>query len=184
MPWDLIAGIEEIVRRLLDGLGTEYKRDGEVAVHGSATVETGALLKGPLVVGPDCFLAAGSLVRGGCWIDRECIIGPGAELKSTLMFQGSKLAHFNFVGDSLLGQNVNIEAGAIIANYRNEFEEPNIRIRHDGETIETSVNKFGALVGDRSRIGANAVIAPGAILAPDVRIGRLTLVDQRPSVSP
>nr|WP_244476685.1 hypothetical protein [Methylobacterium sp. Leaf469] len=38
------------------------------------------------------------MIRGGCWIDSDCIVGPGAELKTTLMFRGSKLAHFNFVG--------------------------------------------------------------------------------------
>lgn len=94
------------------------------------------------------------------------------------MLDGSKLAHFNFVGDSVIGERVNIEAGAIIANYRNELDGANIRIRHGDAVIETGVNKFGALVGDGCKIGANAVIAPGALLRPDTRIPRLGLVDQ------
>jgi bifunctional N-acetylglucosamine-1-phosphate-uridyltransferase/glucosamine-1-phosphate-acetyltransferase GlmU-like protein len=70
----------------------------------------------------------------------------------------------NFVGDSIIGADVNIEAGAIIANYRNELEGRNIRIAYRGQVIDTGVSKFGALVGDGSRIGANAVVAPSALL--------------------
>lgn len=124
------------------------------------------------------FVAAGAYLRGGVYLGRQCIAGPSCELKSTFMLDGSKLAHFNFVGDSVIGERVNIEAGAIIANYRNELDGANIRIRHGDAVIETGVNKFGALVGDGCKIGANAVIAPGALLRPDTRIPRLGLVDQ------
>jgi bifunctional N-acetylglucosamine-1-phosphate-uridyltransferase/glucosamine-1-phosphate-acetyltransferase GlmU-like protein len=105
-------------------------------------------------------------------------VGPGSELKTSLMFKGAKLAHLNFVGDSILGAGVNVEAGAIIANYRNEFDDKTIRFRFGDKVVETHVEKFGALVGDGVEIGANAVIAPGAVLAPGTRVARLSLVDQ------
>lgn len=97
------------------------------------------------------------------------------------MFRKSKLAHFNFVGDSILEGGVNLEAGSIIANYRNEYAVPRVRISYNGETIESDALKFGALVGDGCRIGANAVVAPGAILAPGTVVSRLGLIDQRPT---
>ena len=147
-------------------------------MHCSATVEPGAIVKRPAIIGARCFVAATSYLRGGVFLDEDCIIGPGAELKSSFMFKGSKLAHLNFVGDSILGSDVNIEAGAIIANFRNELDEKSIRITYKGAVIDTGVDKFGALLGDHSRIGANAVIAPGAILMPGTRIPRLSLIDQ------
>ncbi|RSC29837.1 LpxA family transferase [Pseudomonas putida] len=165
---------------MLDTLGDDYVRTGTVVVHRNATVEAGALVKGVAIIGPGCFIASGSLLRGGCWLGEGCIIGPGAELKTSIMFAGSKLAHFNFVGDSVLGSGVNIEAGAIIANYRNELDAPDIRLQYQGQIITLPTPKFGALVGDNCRIGANAVVAPGAILAPRTRVGRLALLDQRP----
>lgn len=119
-------------------------------------------------------------MRGGTYLAGECTIGPGSELKTSFMFPGSKIAHLNFIGDSILGSNVNIEAGAIVANYRNELDDKTIRILLDGKMIDTGVDKFGALIGDRSRVGANAVIAPGALLRPETKIGRLQLVDQYP----
>jgi UDP-N-acetylglucosamine diphosphorylase / glucose-1-phosphate thymidylyltransferase / UDP-N-acetylgalactosamine diphosphorylase / glucosamine-1-phosphate N-acetyltransferase / galactosamine-1-phosphate N-acetyltransferase len=72
------------------------------------------------------------------------------------------------------------EAGAIIANHRNEWKEGNIRIAYRGQVIDTGVNKFAALIGDGSRIGANAVMAPGALLEPSLIVGRLQLIDQKP----
>lgn len=178
--WEVVADIASLVRAALADARDGYDGDAEVRVHHTATIEPGAVLKGPAVIGPGCLIAAGAYLRGGVWIDRDCVVGPGSELKSTLMFAGSKLAHLNFVGDSIIGGGVNLEAGAIVANYRNERADRRIRIVRDGATIDTGVEKFGALVGDRSRIGANAVIAPGAILAAGAIVGRLTLVDQSP----
>ncbi|MGL4540933.1 MAG: transferase [Polymorphobacter sp.] len=170
-----------LVAQLLGTLDAAYAIVGDVAVHHSAIIEPGAIIKGPAVIGARCFVAAGAYVRDGCWLEADCILGPGAELKSSLVFAGSKLAHFNFVGDSIIGARVNIEAGAIIANYRNEQPEPAISIMIDGQAHATGADKFGALVGDGCRIGANAVIAPGAILAAASVVPRLALVDQSPA---
>jgi len=178
MPWELTSGAIAVVERLLQGLREGYDVTGGVAIHRTSNVETGAVIKGPAIIGPDCFIAAGAYVRGGCWLEANCILGPGAELKSSFVFRGSKLAHFNFVGDCILGSGVNLEAGSIIANYRNEWASPAISFFHEGKRLDADVDKFGALIGDRTRIGANAVIAPGAILAPATIVKRSSLIDQ------
>ncbi|OPA87354.1 LpxA family transferase [Pseudomonas fluorescens] len=177
-PWALATQAPAIVRQLLAELpADEYRIENEVAVHRTATVEPGALLKGPLIIGAHCFIASGSLLRGGCWLDAHCIIGPGAELKTSFVFSGSKLAHFNFVGDSVLGHGINLEAGSIVANYRNEREDKDVQVRIDGHLQRTGCDKFGALLGDQCRIGANAVLAPGAILVPASVVGRGQVFD-------
>jgi NDP-sugar pyrophosphorylase family protein len=177
-PWELTGGAIGIVEQLLSRSDQNYRVSDNVAVHSTSIVESGAIIKAPAMIGPGCFIAAGAYLRGGCWLEAKCIIGPGAELKSSFVFRGTKLAHFNFVGDSILGCEVNLEAGSIIANYRNERDNPAISFVHNGQLIETGAVKFGALVGDRTRIGANAVIAPGAILAPATIVSRLASVDQ------
>ena len=166
------------MERLLNRLGAGYRLNGNIAIHLTATIEEGAIIKGPAIIGRSSFIAAGAYMRGGCWLDADCVLGPGVELKSSFVFAGSKLAHFNFVGDSILGREVNLEAGSIIANYRNEQPDPAVSFVHKGTWIKTGAEKFGALVGDRTKIGANAVIASGAILAPDTIVKRLSLVDQ------
>ncbi len=79
-------------------------------------MEAGAQLKGPVFVGAHCFVSATALLRGGVWLCEGCTAGPACELKSSWLGTGSKLAHMNFVGDSVIGRDVNFEAGSIVAN--------------------------------------------------------------------
>ncbi len=181
-PWQVTQQAEVHVVKALSKLPGGYDLANGVAIHQTAIIEPGAIIKGPAMIGPRCFVAAGAYLRGGVFMDEDCIVGPGAELKTTFMFKGSKLAHLNFVGDSVLGAGVNLEAGSIIANYRNELDDKTIRIRFENEVIDTGVEKFGVLAGDGTRVGANAVIAPGAIFAKNARVGRLSLIDQYPFV--
>lgn len=178
-PWEITANAAAIVRRLLDSTDLQdYSVADEVAVHRSAVVEPGATLKVPLIVGPQCLVAAGAYVRGGNWVAGDCVVGPGTELKSSFVFQGTKLAHFNFVGDSIVGVDVNLEAGSIVCNYRNERADKEILVRLGSTLHRTGAQKFGALVGDHARVGANAVLAPGTLLRPGAVVGRTALCDQ------
>lgn len=177
-PWELVTQAPEIVAELLKGLPEDdFEIRGDIAIHKSATVEAGAVLKGPLILGARCFVASGAYLRGGCWVGEGCTFGPGAELKTSFVFPGTKLAHFNFVGDSVLGAGVNLEAGSIVCNYRNERDDKQVQVRIDGKLVATGCDKFGALIGDQSRIGANAVLAPGAVLEPGAIVRRATLFD-------
>lgn len=191
-PWAITSTLPALVEAAIPMLGPEYICEGALARHVSANIEPGASIKGPAIIGPHCFIASTALLRGGILLDEHVIIGPSCELKTSVMLRGSKLAHLNFVGDSILGADVNIEAGAMIANYRNEKADKRIRIvvpddpalaaifGPPGTVLDTGVDKFGALVGDHSRLGANAVVAPGAILGQRTIVGRLQLLDQAP----
>jgi UDP-N-acetylglucosamine diphosphorylase / glucose-1-phosphate thymidylyltransferase / UDP-N-acetylgalactosamine diphosphorylase / glucosamine-1-phosphate N-acetyltransferase / galactosamine-1-phosphate N-acetyltransferase len=177
-PWELVTRAPEIVLQLLAELpADEYEIRGDIAVHRTTIVEANAVLKGPLILGPHGFVAAGAYLRGGCWVDERCIFGPGAELKTSFMFSGSKLAHFNFVGDSILGTGVNLEAGSVVCNYRNERDDKEIIVRIGSELKRTGCDKFGALLGDKSRVGGNGVVAPGALLMPGSIVRRGQLYD-------
>ncbi len=176
-PWNACIQADKIISSLFSKLSDEYIVDNGNAIHKTAIIEAGAILKSPCIIGPNCFVAAYAYLRGGVWLDSNVIIGPSSEVKSSFIFSSSKLAHFNFIGDSIIGRNVNIEAGAIVANYRNELEDKEIICLINGQRILTGVNKFGSLIGDDCKIGANAVLAPGTILNPKTIIQRLALVD-------
>jgi NDP-sugar pyrophosphorylase family protein len=149
-PWVIVARLTEFLTP---------------SIHPDAVIEPGAVIKPPVVIGAGCFVAAHAYLRGGVVLGDGVTVGPGVEVKSSLIGPGSALAHFNFVGDSILGVDVNLEAGAVIANHWNE-------------RARTGRMKFGALVGDYCRIGANAVLSPGTILEPGAVVPRLALVDQ------
>ena len=178
-PWEMTTRSAEIVRALLPSLiADDFIITDEIAVHRSTFVESGATLKGPLIVGASGYVAAGTYLRGGNWVADRCTFGPGAELKSSFVFGGTKLAHFNFVGDSIVGADVNLEAGSIVCNYRNERSSKQVMARVNGVLVSTGCEKFGALIGDGARLGANSVVAPGALLARNSIIRRTELCDQ------
>lgn len=139
------------------------------------------MLKPPLVLGARTFVAASAYLRGGVFLDEDCNVGPGCEIKSSFFFKGAKAAHLCFVGDSLVGCGANLEAGVVVANYRNERADKRIRFLLDGEIVDTGLEKFGAIICDGARIGANAVIAPGAVIAKAQIVPRLALIDQAPA---
>lgn len=183
-PWHITTSAMALLTDAIATLGPDYAVSDGIAVHHTAAIEPGAILKSPVIIGPRSFVAASAYLRGGVFLDEDCIVGPSCELKTTFLFAGAKVAHLSFVGDSLLGAGVNIEAGAIIANYRNEMDDRAIRIARHGSVIETGVDKFGALIGDAAKIGANSVVAPGALIEPGARIARLTRIDQHPEALP
>lgn len=76
-----------------------------------------------------------------------------------------------------MGRGVNLEAGSIVANYRNERDDKEVQVRIDGQLQRTGCDKFGALLGDQCRVGANGVLAPGAVLGSGRVVGRGQLFD-------
>ncbi len=177
-PWAITTQITELILRMIDTLNTDFVIKGQVAVHHECTIEEGVVLKPPVIVSKGCFIAAHAYLRGGVFLGENVTVGPGCEVKSSFIFAGSALAHFNFVGDSLVGSLVNLEAGAIVANHFNERMDKRIFVKLNGAMSDTGVTKFGALIGDGTRIGANAVTTPGTILPPGSIVGRLELVNQ------
>jgi len=176
--WGMPPLIEPTLIKRLSLLGDEYSIKGLTAIHKTALVEENVIFKGPVIVSAKCFIGAHAYIRGGVFLGEQCVVGPGCEVKSAVIMSKSALAHFNFVGDSLIGSGVNMEAGSIIANHFNEREDKIIYSMIDGRKTALGVVKFGAVVGDGSKIGANAVLSPGTILAPASVVKRLELIEQ------
>ena len=177
-PWLFTRELLSIIEQTIPTLPTEFKIQNNIAIHESAIVEHGVILKPPIVVGPNCFIGSNAYFRGGCYMDESVTIGPGCEIKSSVILAKSSIAHFNFIGDSIIGSYVNFEAGAVIANHYNERIDKEISILYQDTNFKTGFKKFGALVGDQCKIGANAVLSPGTILIPNTIVGRLELIEQ------
>jgi NDP-sugar pyrophosphorylase family protein len=175
---DFIFGAEDLFKDLPWKISVNDFIKDKAAIHPTAVIEEGVIMKGPIVIGPNCFVGAHAYLRGGVYLMGNNSIGPGCELKSSILFPHANLAHFNFVGDSIVGSNVNFEAGSIVANHYNERTDKEITVRVGSRLIKTGVEKFGAVIGDRCKIGANAMISPGTLLLPNTVVPRLGLVQQ------
>jgi UDP-N-acetylglucosamine diphosphorylase / glucose-1-phosphate thymidylyltransferase / UDP-N-acetylgalactosamine diphosphorylase / glucosamine-1-phosphate N-acetyltransferase / galactosamine-1-phosphate N-acetyltransferase len=178
MPWEVTTNLPIILSKLISNLSDEYDINGDVAIHRSSVVEAGVIFKAPVIVCKNCFVGANAYLRGGVFLDENVSVGPGCEIKSSVILSDSAVAHFNFIGDSLIGRNVNFEAGSIVANHHNDQSDKAIIVKIDSTIIKTGVTKFGAVVGDQSKIGANAVLSPGTVLKPNTIVKRLELINQ------
>lgn len=177
-PWELVQNLDGIIREMISELDEGFVIENDVAIHKTAQIESNVTLKAPIIIGKHCFIGANSYLRNGVFLADNVRIGTGCELKSSIIFEKSAIAHFNFIGDSIIGQEVNFEAGSITANHYNERKNKEVFVFYDTRIINTKVKKFGSLVGDNSKIGANAVLSPGTILNKASVVKRLELVEQ------
>ncbi|GEO03871.1 glucose-1-phosphate thymidylyltransferase [Adhaeribacter aerolatus] len=178
LPWEITNNLKNILSEKIVNLGTEYAINDNVAVHQTAVMEQGVVLKGPAIIGPHCFVGAHAYFREGVFLADSVKIGPGCEIKNSIICANTAIAHFNYIGNSIIGRNINFEAGSIAANHYNERAIKNISVVYDSKVINTGSDKFGSLVGDGSKIGANAVLSPGTILGKNSVVKRLELVEQ------
>ncbi len=178
LPWELTTNLKEIIESIIPNLNEDFKITDGIAIHKSTIVENGVTIKRPFIAMENCHIGANSYFREGVFLDKLVKIGPSSEIKSSIICSETSIAHLNYIGNSIIGHNVNFEAGSIAANHYNERADKRIRIKYKNEIIDTGVEKFGALVGDNSRIGANGVLSPGTILKKNSIVKRLELIEQ------
>ncbi len=178
LPWEITNDLKNIIVKLIRNLNDDYYINDDVAIHKTAIIESGAVIKKPVIIGRNCCVSANAYFREGVYLDHSVKIGPGCEIKNSIICAETAIAHFNYIGNSIIGRKVNFEAGAIAANHYNERISKKISVLINSKIIETNVEKFGALVGDNTKIGANAVLSPGTILEKGSIVKRLELIEQ------
>jgi NDP-sugar pyrophosphorylase family protein len=140
----------------------------DIEIQEGVLIESGTMLKGPAVLGPGTEVRQGAYVRGSVLTGQNCIIGHATEAKNVLMLPEAKAGHFAYLGDSILGAEVNLGAGTKLANLR--FDNKSVSIKVQGQSFSVSRRKLGAILGDRSQTGCNSVTNPGTFCGPDCRI--------------
>ncbi len=144
-----------------------YAENPSLIFIGKGTrIEKGAYLKGPCWIGENCEIRQGAYVREYVLTGNQCLIGHSTEIKHSILLDGAKAPHFNYVGDSILGSDVNLGAGVKCANFR--LDHAPIAIKIKNERIETGLKKMGAVLGDGVQLGCNSVTNPGTILGRGV----------------
>ncbi len=174
-PWEALT--------LLDGFGSTLQDNRSAGtVHPSAIVEGPLYMEEGAEVGPcayltgPVYLAAGAKVGHAAYLRGPVVLGPGAhvmhasEVKRSLLLGGARAPHFNYVGDSVIGHDVNLGAGVKLANFKTMGTQISVA-GHD-----TGLRKFGAALGDGVSIGCNAVLSPGTL------VGKRTIIYNLASV--
>ncbi len=152
-PWEVIARLQQYC---------EQTTGKEVIIGEGTVVEEGVTIIGPTIIGKNCIIRQGAYIRGNVVINDNVTIGHAVELKNALVLSNAAIAHFNYVGDSIIGYKAHLAAGAVTANTK--LIPGEIKVNVGGETFATGLQKFGAVVGDGAEIGSNVVLNPGSII--------------------
>ncbi len=163
------AYIEGLLKNIPDGY-TEIKKGviaGEnVKIHPSAVIEA------PAVIGRDTEIRPNAYIRGSVIIGEGCVIGNSTELKNALLLDHVQVPHYNYVGDSILGNYAHLGAGVICSNLKSD--KSNVTITINGEKLDTGMRKLGAVIGDCVDVGCNCVLNPGTVIGKNTAVYPLT----------
>lgn len=161
-PWEIVARLGEVFAPdVLSALSLK-KLAYNIWAEDGAVIEGGAAVEGRLIAGKGTVVRRNAVVRGDVVAGRGCVIGNFTEVKNALLFDGVQLPHLTYVGDSVLGHNAHLGAGAKISNFKSFGTSVHIDFE-DGK-YPTGLVKLGAVLGDDVEIGCNAVLNPGSIL--------------------
>ncbi len=131
----------------------------DVWIGQNARVFPGASLVGPVYIGSEAVVGNNCLLRDHAVLEDRGSVGFSCEVRNSVMMPGSRIGHLAFIGDSVIGYDVDIGAGVVLSNYR--FDGAEVKVMLHGQLVSTHRDKFGAVVGDRTKIGCNAVVLPG-----------------------
>ncbi|MCP4166982.1 MAG: glucose-1-phosphate thymidylyltransferase [Chloroflexi bacterium] len=180
--WQAIAQIDSYLKNKIGGAGHRIEAtvmdgafiaEGDVVIGPGTVIEPGAYIAGPAFIGAHCQIRQGAYIRGNALIGDGCVVGHSSEIKNAVLLSGAGAPHFNYVGDSILGCDVNLGAGTKLSNLTvlsakdpKTGKRPTIHLTIDGQLYDTDLAKFGAIIGDSAQTGCNTVLNPGVLLGP------------------
>ena len=161
-PWELLTLLPEMMNAFLKNPPNGYRKiaDG-IFVGEGVTIDKSATIVSPCIIGDHTEIRPGAYLRGNVFIGSNCIIGNSTELKNAILLVYVEVPHFNYVGDSILGNHSHLGAGAVCSNFKGDGKDIVI---HADKDYETHLMKVGAFVGDHGNVGCNAVLNPGTII--------------------
>ncbi|MFB6141004.1 MAG: bifunctional sugar-1-phosphate nucleotidylyltransferase/acetyltransferase [Halosimplex sp.] len=166
-PWELLEAnewkIAELDRDVRGDVHADADLRGDVVVEDGAAVDAGVVVEGPALIRSGAEVGPNAYLRGATLLAEDTHVGNGVEIKNSVVMAGTHVPHLSYVGDSVLGRDVNFGAGTKVANLRHDGED--VRFTVKGERTDTGRRKFGVVAGDGAKTGINTSINPGVRLS-------------------
>jgi NDP-sugar pyrophosphorylase family protein len=157
--------------------------EGDVHIAAGAQIAPHSYIQGPTVIEAGAQVRQGAFVRAVTLLAAGAVAGHATETKNSALLEGAAAPHFSYVGDSLLGQGVNLGAGTKLSNFPMNAEQdphtgerPTVAIPYGGNRIDTGIVKFGAVLGDGVQLGCNCVTNPGTMIGPRTLVYTLAML--------
>jgi bifunctional UDP-N-acetylglucosamine pyrophosphorylase / glucosamine-1-phosphate N-acetyltransferase len=175
-PWQGLVNLKARMKQLLNEKGHRVPEalpdsvviKGLVHIEDGAQIDENTYIQGPTFIGSGAEVRFGAYIRGNVYVGAKAVVGHDTEVKHSILLPGAKAAHFAYVGDSILGREVNLGAGTKCANVRVDMGKNNLMLRIAGERYDSGIRKFGAIMGNGASVGCNTVTNPGTLLGRDV----------------
>ncbi len=167
-PWQVLPEIKKYIAALIKtGYGNYFLLDDGILMGENVKISPLATIEGPAVIGANTEIRPGAYLRGNVIIGENCVIGNSTELKNCVLCDGVQVPHYNYVGDSVLGDKAHLGAGAICSNFKGDGS--NVVVRGDDDYV-TGLRKLGAILGDGVDVGCGSVLNPGTVIGKGSRV--------------
>ena len=167
-PWQMLPKIKALCKALLDqGIESFTESADGILVGEDVTIHPSAVICAPAIIGPGTEIRPGAYLRGNVITGKNCVIGNSTELKNCILLEKVQVPHYNYVGDSILGNFAHMGAGSICSNLKSDGSDIVIRGEED---YETGLRKIGGILGDHADVGCSCVLNPGTVIGKNTSV--------------
>lgn len=171
-PWEMLPLIKTHIEKLIEsGIEGFTEIQKGVLVGKNVKIHPSAVIEAPAIIGDDTEIRPGAYIRGNLITGKGCVLGNSSEFKNAVLLDGVQVPHYNYVGDSVLGNKAHMGAGAVCSNLKSDKKEIVI---HSNPPINTGLRKIGGILGDGADVGCGSVINPGTVIGKNSRVYPLT----------
>ncbi|MFX1317132.1 MAG: bifunctional sugar-1-phosphate nucleotidylyltransferase/acetyltransferase [Promethearchaeota archaeon] len=179
LPWQLLDTnsylLDKIEKKIMGKIEKNVQILGNVYIGEGTIIRSGSYIQGPCYIGNNNSIGPNSFIRPDTFIANDCHIGM-SEIKNSIILSNTAIPHFNYIGDTIICENVNLGVGTIVANLK--FNEKTVKVNIKGQLLDSRKIKLGAFIGPNVKIGINSSIMMGKIIGENSIIGAHTIVNE------
>ena len=175
-PFEVLPKINDFILELIKPLDmSNFEETGEnIFIAKSAKVAPTASITGPCIIDEEAEIRHCAFIRGNAIVGKGAVVGNSTELKNVILFDKAQVPHYNYVGDSVIGFRSHMGAGAITSNLKSD--KTLVTVKVGDKRLETSLKKFGAMLGDNVEVGCGSVLNPGTVIGKNTNVYPLSSV--------
>jgi len=176
-PWHLLDANACLLERME---AKPLKIEGST-INGKVFMEEGAkvidsFIDGPCFIGKNSVVGPHAIVKGPVSIGENCAVGGSSTVKNSILFDGVRAKHLSYIGDSVLGSDVNLGSGTQLANFR--FDGGTVEVQTENGLVSSGRSKLGAIVGDKTKFGVLSMSMPGKLIGENCWVGSGVIVNR------
>lgn len=171
-PWEMLPLLKDYIKKLIENGIEGFTEISEgVLVGKDVKIYPTATIEAPAIIGDGTEVRPGAFIRGSVITGKNCVIGNSSELKNCVLLDKVQVPHYNYVGDSVLGNFAHMGAGSICSNLKSDGKAVVI---HADKDYETGLRKIGGILADHADIGCGCVLNPGTVVGKNTSVYPLT----------